>query len=156
MLFSTFATTMSDKEIFTQKAQTLYAVCFQQACPLREDCLRWLVGEEMPATKWYYTCVNHRMEGVGTSQCPNHRPRKKVMMARGMTGTFTADMPQRVLRGVRSDLISVFGRTTYFKYRRGENLLHPTQQERVKSIFRRHGWTEEVRFDRYEEHFDWE
>lgn len=84
-LFSTFADAMTDKERFAEKAASGYVVCYVEACPLREQCLRWLLGQQMPATQNYITCVNHRQDGVGTEHCPHHRPARKVLMAQGMT-----------------------------------------------------------------------
>ena len=46
------------KELLIEKAQEGYTVCYADACPLRTQCLRWLVGQQMPHTYSSYRCVN--------------------------------------------------------------------------------------------------
>lgn len=146
---------MTDKERFAEKAASGYAVCFAEACPLREQCLRWLVGQQIPATQKYITCVNHRQEGVGTEHCPHHRSARKVQMAQGMTHIFTDDMPKRVEPGVRNALIARQNRSYYFEYRNGKRLIPPSLQKEIRQLFRDFGWTEPVEFDGYVEEYEW-
>lgn len=40
---------------------------------------------------------------------------------------------------------------SYYRYRNGENLLMPEQQEWIKKMFRDFGYTEEVVFDDYKD-----
>ena len=154
-LFRIFATVMEEERIFAEKANSNYAVCFLASCPLREQCLRWLVGCQMPATRMYYQCVNHRAKDVGTANCPQHRPAQKVLMARGMMRIFTDEMPRKVEPGVKNALIARTNRTYYFEYRNGERLIPPSLQSEIRSFFLKFGWTEEIQFDSYVEMYDW-
>ena len=146
---------MTDREVFEKKAASGYVVCFAEACPLRERCLRWLVGQQMPATRDSYTCVNHRQKDVGTEHCPHHRPAQKVQMARGMTHIFSDDMPKRVEPGVRNTLIARHNRSYYFEYRNGKRLIPPALQEEIRQLFRDYGWTGSIAFDGYVEEYEW-
>ena len=147
---------MTDEELFREKAAGgYYAVCCVEGCPLREQCLRWKVGQAMPATKEFFTCVNPKGEGVGTEHCPHHRKAVKVRMAKGMTRIFTDDMPKRVEPGVRNTLISRQNRSYYFEYRNGKRLIPPALQQEIRDLFREYGWTQEVEFDYYVEEYEW-
>ena len=146
---------MTEQELFRQQAENGYTVCGADQCPLKEQCLRYLVGRQMPDTTSSYLCVNPRYEDVGTDRCSLFRSSKKVKFAKGMTHVFNADMPCRVEPFVRENLIRKHCRTYYYEYRNGTRLISPAIQEEVRSLFREAGWTEEIRFDSYVEDYEW-
>ena len=82
------------KELLFEKAKEGYTVCYADTCPLRTQCLRWFVGQQMPHTYSSYRCVNPHFEGVATADCPMYRCDQKIRFAKGMTHTFTGDMPK--------------------------------------------------------------
>lgn len=146
---------MTEKEIFAKKAADGYIVCYADGCPRKEQCLRWLVGQQMPDTRSYITNVNLRSEGAGTNACPHFRNREKVRMARGMLHIFNGDMPAKVEPFVRERLIGHHCKTYYYEYRKGARLIPPAIQEEVHSLFREAGWNERVEFDSYVEDYEW-
>ena len=95
---------MTEQEIFKKEAENGYTVCFAEHCPLKEQCLRYLVGRQMPDTRSFYHCVNPRYQDVGTERCSLFRSSKKVKFAKGMMHIFNADMPRRVEPFVRQRL----------------------------------------------------
>lgn len=146
---------MKEKEIFKEKAVSGYTVCFAAQCPLKERCLRWKVGQQMPDTKSSYHCVNPHYQDVATEHCPLFRQSEKVQFAQGMMHIFNANMPRRVEPYVRSNLISSHCKTYYYEYRNGERLISPAIQEEIRELFREAGWNEEVHFDSYVEDYEW-
>ena len=143
------------KELLIEKAKEGYMVCYADTCPLRTHCLRWLVGQQMPHTYSSYRCVNPHFEGVATADCPMYRCDQKIRFAKGMTHTFTGDMPKRLEPAVRNGVIHLTNRTYYFEYRNGSRLIPPALQENIRKLFRANDWTEEVMFDGYVEDYDW-
>ena len=143
------------KELLIEKAQEGYTVCYADACPLRTQCLRWLVGQQIPHTYSSYRCVNPHFEGVATNECPMYRIDQKVRYAKGMKHTFTSDMPQRVVSAVRYGVIGMTNRTYYFEYRNGSRLIPPALQDNIRDLFRTNGWTGDMTFDGYVEDYDW-
>ncbi len=146
---------MKEQEIFKEKATKAYTVCYAAQCPLREHCLRYLVGQQVPDTQSSYHGVNPRYQGVGTEHCPQFRDSKKVQFAKGMTHIFNSDMPRRVEPFVRSRLISSHCRTYYFEYRNGNRLIPPAIQDEIRNLFREAGWNGQVCFDSYVEDYEW-
>lgn len=146
---------MKEQEIFAEQARNGYTVCFAEQCPLREQCLRWKVGQQMPDTKSYYHCVNPRFEGVATEHCSLFRSTEKVKFAKGMLHIFNGDMPRKVEPFVRSRLIGSHCRTYYYEFRKGARLISPKIQEEIRALFREAGWNEPVEFDSYVEDYDW-
>lgn len=146
---------MTEKEIFAKKAEAGYTVCFAKDCPKKAKCLCWKVGQQMPATKRIYSCINPQYQDVATERCPCFRNSEKVVFAKGMTRTFTDDMPRRVEKYVRQHLIARYNRTYYFEYRKGKYLIPPAMQQEIRGLFREAGWNEEVTFDGYVEDYNW-
>ena len=146
---------MTDKELFVAKAASGYVVCYVESCPLREQCLRWLVGQETPVSETYCTCVNPHGAGTATESCPHHRPSQKVAMAQGMTRIFTDDMSKRLEQGVRNTLIARHNRNCYFEFRNGKRLIPPSTQEEIRQLFRQFGWNGDVTFDGFVEDYEW-
>ena len=143
------------KQLLIKKAKEGYTVCYVEECPLRTQCLRWLVGQHVPHTYSSYRCVNPHFEGVATTECPMYRKDQKVRFAKGMKEIFTDDMPKCVEPAVRDGIIRKTNRTYYFEYRNGSRQIPPALQEYIRQLFRDKGWTEEVKFDSYEEDYDW-
>lgn len=146
---------MNEKEIFKEKAVSGYTVCFAAQCPLKDRCLRWKVGQQMPDTQSSYHCVNPHYQGVATEHCPLFRQSEKVQFAQGMMHIFNADMPRRVEPYVRSHFIASHCKTYYYEYRNGERLISPAIQEEIRDLFREAGWNQEVHFDGYVEDYEW-
>ena len=146
---------MKEQEIFKEKAVSGYTVCFAAQCPLKERCLRWKVGQQMPDTKSSYHCVNPHYQDVATEHCPLFRQWEKVQFAQGMMHIFNADMPRRVEPYVRSHFIASHCKTYYYEYRNGERLISPAIQEEIRDLFREAGWNQEVHFDGYVEDYEW-
>ena len=146
---------MKEQEIFKEKAVSGYTVCFAAQCPLKDRCLRWKVGQQMPDTKSSYHCVNPHYQDVATEHCPLFRQSEKVQFAQGMLHIFNADMPRRVEPYVRSHFIASHCKTYYYEYRNGERLISPAIQEEIRDLFREAGWNQEVHFDGYVEDYEW-
>ena len=146
---------MKEQEIFKEKAVSGYTVCFAAQCPLKDRCLRWKVGQQMPDTKSSYHCVNPHYQDVATDHCPLYRQSEKVQFAQGMMHIFNADMPRRVEPYVRSHFIASHCKTYYYEYRNGERLISPAIQEEIRELFREAGWNQEVHFDGYVEDYEW-
>ena len=146
---------MKEKDIFKEKAENGYIVCFADNCPLKECCLRYLVGQKMPDTTSTYRCVNPRFQDVGTANCTLFSKAEKVKFAKGMMHIFNDDMPKRVEPYVRQNLINSHCRTYYYEFRNGERLIPPAVQEEIRQYFREAGWNGDIQFDGFVEDYEW-
>ena len=146
---------VTEQEIFKEKALDGYIVCYAGECPLKEQCLHWKVGQQMPDTRSCYHCVNLHYQGVGTKDCSLFRKDEKVKFAKGMLHIFNSDMPRRVEPFVRNNIINRHCRTYYYEYRKGERLMSPAIQDEIRDLFLQAGWNEEVHFDSYIEDYEW-
>lgn len=141
------------EEAFREKEEH-YLVCFTEVCPLREQCLRWLVGKYADDTRLVYTSVNLRNPKIGGEHCAMFRKNQRVMMKIGLTRLYH-EMPTYMERGIRQHLIRIWGRRQYFDMRRGDRLITPQQQQDVVDVCRLHGWTGPIVFDGEREDWLW-
>ena len=141
------------EELFREKAQSYY-MCFIDECPLREQCLRWLVGQYASTVQYYTMSVNPHHPQVGDDNCVLFQPNKRVKMKRGMTH-FYHDMPGYLEHSIRTALIAAFGRKHYFEMRRGDRLITSQQQQVILNTCHRFGWTAPLVFDGEQEDYVW-
>ena len=144
---------MSQEEIFRQKAPH-YLLCFIEHCPLREHCLRWLVGQQADPTVIKVGCVNPLLAQAGTDQCPQYRENVTAPHAKGMVH-FYDDMPRRMEVRIKGRLISRYARRQYYEYRNGVRLITPQMQQDIARICQEAGWTQPLRFDDYQDDYVW-
>ena len=80
------------EEAFRAKADH-YIVCFVEHCPLREQCLRWLVGRYADPSLYAVMSINPFYQGVGTQQCSKFRDSQRVMLKYGFTQASVPSLP---------------------------------------------------------------
>ena len=138
-----------DNELNFQQIPFNWPVCYVAECSRREECLRYQAHRLAPQRVTTHPCV--LPTAAQYEQCPHFHPIKKVRAAAGFRNLFS-ELKEKHLHAIRIELTAYLGsKTTYSKYKNGERLLLPAQQEWVKRLLRRHGYTEEVRFDTYQD-----
>ena len=145
--------TQSQEEVFRKKAGH-YLVCFSESCSLRQQCLRWLVGQYADTQPLAYNAINPRNPTIGGEKCEMFRKNQRVMMKRGLTHLYL-EMPGRMEYLIRHLLILWWGRKKYFEVRKGVRLITPEMQQDVVDACRHHGWTGPIVYDGEEESWLW-
>lgn len=147
------ATHQSEADIFRQKADH-YLICFNDLCPRREQCLRWLAGCHIDPQLVSTVSVNLRNRQVSGEQCNLFRPKMKVAMKRGLT-LFYVNMTGSQERMIRRQLIDIFNRKVYYQLRNGRRLINPEQQQVIEQVCRSHGWNGPFQYDGEELEYNW-
>ena len=145
--------TVSQEEVFREKASH-YQKCFIESCPLKEQCLHWLVGQYADTLPIVQKSMNPRNPQIGGESCVKYRPNVRAIKKKGMT-QFYVDMPGRMEHNIRQELIWTFGRSQYFEMRNGKRLISPEEQETIAEVCRSHGWTGPLVYDGEEEDWLW-
>jgi len=143
----------TEEEQFRKKSDH-YIICFIERCPLKEQCLRHIVGQY--ATDWplVLPSVSPLKAGFEGEHCTLFRKKERKIMKRGFTHLYY-DMPGHLERFLRHKFIATFGRMQYFEMRRGDRLITPEQVELMTSICRQNGWTAPLKFDGEQEDWAW-
>ena len=126
-----------------------WALCFNRDCPLRENCLRWIVGLMAPDDLTVSRCV--MPHALKDGRCIHYATAEKQRYARGFTTIYDKVLKSDYtsMRKQMTDMLR--GKRYYYEYMRGERLLSPAQQEQIREFFTRRGYANCVRFDDYEE-----
>lgn len=141
------------QEAFRRKVNH-YNVCLIDHCPLHGQCLHWLVGQYVESSLPMCTSMNPRYPNMGTEQCEFFRKNQRVVMKRGLMHLYH-DMPGYMEKGIRRQLISMWGHKKYYEVRKGERLITPDMQEDVVFACRHHGWQGPIIFDGEDADWDW-
>ena len=144
---------MTEKELFTMHTRN-YMLCYNEHCEKREQCLRWILKDYVPHNQLMVSAINPRYTSGNTAMCRNFRNSEKRLMGIGMI-RFYDEIPHKVELGIRKFLISHFGNTMYYNYRRGDLPITPGVQEEIREICIRHGWDKVPMYDAYREEYEW-
>ncbi|MBO4660891.1 MAG: hypothetical protein J5610_05485 [Prevotella sp.] len=142
-----------NEKVFREKAKH-YLVCMVDTCPLRDRCLRHIVGRYVEGDSHIVSSVNPHYPGVGEESCEFFRPNEYVMKKRGMVN-FYHDMPGHMEYSIRRHLIRIFGRYKYFEMRKGTRLITPNEQQQIAEVCHLHGWTGDLHYDGEQEDWLW-
>lgn len=76
-------------------------------------------------------------------------------MALGFDTLFRQLRSRDARHDIRMELTAFFGSNgAYYRYKNGEMMLTPSQQQNVADVFRRHGFDGDIVFDQYMEAYD--
>lgn len=137
-----------DKDFDFKQVPYGWAMCYVEACPRKDECLRYQVYLSS-LRRTMHNCV---MPGALLKKtCPHFHPIRKMRVAIGFRYIFEKVLA-RDIASMRSEMASFLGcRATFYRYRRGDQPLNPRQQKWIQEMFRRHGYTDEIVFDKYKD-----
>ena len=139
-----------NKELQYETMPEHYMLCFNDDCPLADECLHRLAARSGRQTDEVVTAVNPvRCSG---KSCRYFKPNKVATMAYGMKDSFH-EVKADHIASLRNTLISHFGRGSYYLRRNGLLPITPDEQQYICSIFNNYGY--EAKFDRMEEETEW-
>ena len=122
-----------------------WAICFNNDCPLAEQCQRKLAGDHTPASLKVTTCVTPR--ALKDGKCSEFFPIKVVTMACGFSQIFQPVLKLHFTSMRKSMTEYLHGKKMYYEYRKGERLLNPKQQAWINRLFEQYGYATPVTFD---------
>lgn len=130
-----------------------YQLCFTETCPMKDECLRFLAGKEIPEDWDWGPAVypNIRMTEKGCRLFSIGQP---VMMAWGFSKLF-GEVKSKHELGLRTAMRQYLnGTSNYYRYNSGERMLNEEQQKWIIQLFQRTGYTEDLVFDHYAHVYD--
>lgn len=138
-----------DKDFDFKQVPYGWAMCYVEACSRKDECLRYQVYLNSPKGRTMNKCV--MPNALLKKTCPHFHPIRKMRIAIGFRYIFEKVLA-RDIAAMRSEMASFLGsHTTFYRYRNGEYKLNPRQQEWIKKLFHRYGYTDEVTFDKYQD-----
>ena len=131
-----------------------YPLCLNRQCPKASTCLRQLVEQEVPDSAEYWVIISPKYQAKLKGACPHYRSSKKVQYAKGCMNILD-NLPHKQRQLAIIHLMEYFSRRTYYRIRKGERLLTPSEQQRILNILKNCGATHLQNFDAYVEDYDW-
>ena len=127
-----------------------YLLCFNDECPLADECLHRLAARSGRQTDDLVWAVNPvRYNG---NSCRYYKENKVAMIAYGMKHSFH-EVKADHIASMRRALVSHFGNGSYYLRRNGLRPITPEEQQYIGSVFRKYGY--EVEYDRTVEETQW-
>lgn len=125
------------------------AVCPLATCAKSGTCIRQLNYQKAVAEEPCFTILNTKLFSPTSDGCPYHLVKKTVRIAYGFNRLY-GTVPARNTKLFR--LGTEFGSdSTYYRFKRGEYGLSPSQQKRLLDYFLKNGADISVGFDRYQD-----
>lgn len=143
-----------EEEIDFSKVPFQYAMCLNRECPKAKTCLRQLAEQYAPDSKKEWIIISPKHLATFSHTCPYYRSNTKIRYAKGFI-KMLENLPYNQMQTVILRLMSYFNRRTYYRIRKGERLLHPSEQQALLNILRNCGITSPQEFDTYIEDYDW-
>lgn len=131
-----------------------FAHCFNEQCLRGSQCLRRQLALRIPKERGSIVTINPGYIGAPTGEeCPSFLIDQPQRYARGFTHLFD-NVPYQKALAIKSQMLSYFGRTGYYRCYRKERLIKPTEQKRIQQMFHTQKVTEEPQFDEYVDYYD--
>lgn len=131
-----------------------YLMCLNKECAKSTTCLRQIAVSNIPETVSCWRIVSPAYLSVLKGDCPYYRSLTKARFAKGFIKALE-NLPHKQMKVVISNLIFTFSQRTYYRIRKGDRLLSPSEQQIVLDIFKDSGVLCTPEFDAYEENYDW-
>lgn len=131
-----------------------YSFCLNHQCPKATTCLRQLAEQSITNEVKYWSVISPKHLATLKGDCPYYRSSQKVRYAKGFIAIL-GELPHKQMEVVISRLIGHFNQRTYYRVRKGERPLSPSEQRSVLRIIKNCGTTKALEFDAYYEDYDW-
>ena len=131
-----------------------YTLCLKNDCPKAATCLRHVAVGMMPSEVQRWSIVSPAYLAQTEGECPVYRSAETVQYARGFVRMMSA-LTVKQAHAVKENIVATFGMNMYYRMRRGERLITPTEQEEIYALLEKQGVPERPEFDTYVEDYLW-
>ena len=138
----------------SEKVPNNYTLCIKGDCLKAANCLRHVAVAMMPAEVERWQIVSPAYLAQMEGECPHYRSAEKVKYARGFVRMMSA-LTVKQAHVVKDSIVATFGMNMYYRMRRGERLITPTEQEAIYQMLEKQGVTTRPEFDAYIEDYLW-
>lgn len=132
-----------------------FTICLKRECSLAGNCLRQIAEQLLPLEIVKINILNPKHVESLPGDCPYYKSADKERYAKGFI-QLLEKLPQKQARCLTNALINSFGRKNYYRIRKGERLLSPSEQECIRKTLKTCGIGQPLTFDAYVDTFTWE
>ena len=133
---------------------TNYILCLKGDCPKAAMCLRHKATLMMQADVQTWSILSPAYLAQVEGECPHYSSTEKVQYARGFVQMMSS-LTVKQANAMKDGIVSKFGMNMYYRMRRGDRLITPTEQESIYQLLEQQGITTRPEFDAYEKDYLW-
>ncbi len=142
---------LSDEKFVNSLVNYDMAYCFNHACPKAGTCFRYLAAKFKPSNKTSGHAIYP--DALQDGGC-NHFIRPRIIKAAWGFNSLYNTVNHQDVANMRCKVMGVLGgKTSYYRYHRGEKLVTPELQEAIQKEFEARGYASPS-FDHYKETVD--
>ena len=127
--------------------------CFRTECPKASSCLRYQATRFLPADKRCVKALNPTFVG-NPAECQEYLSDTPVIYASGISRLFD-ELPYAKAKDVKDDIISLIGKSQYYRMKNKTIGISPLQQHTIKKVFFKYGIEAKPVFDSYFPVYQW-
>lgn len=128
--------------------------CLNERCLKAGHCMRQWAARMLPAERLHVNILNPRQyEADGGEACPHFFSDVPQLYGKGFERMLD-EIPRRKSTAIKSQMLSYFGRSVYYRSLHGERLVKPAEQVDIRRIFHHNDVQDEPRYDTMIEHYD--
>lgn len=136
------------------KVSPMTALCFNEQCGRKQECMRYMVGQQIP--KDHERGLSIYPNALHEGSCKHFREFRVIEAAYGFGDIFANVATKHAPEMRRKMEHYLGGHGTYYRYKNGERPLSPEQQEWIRSLFESYGYDRNVEFCNYKQEVDLE
>ena len=133
---------------------TNYILCLKGDCPKAAMCLRHKATLMMQAEVQTWSILSPAYLAQVEGECPHYSSTEKVQYARGFVQMMSS-LTVKQANAMKDGIVSKFGMNMYYRMRRGDRLITPTEQESIYQLLEQQGVVNRPDFDTYVEDYLW-
>ena len=126
-----------------------YVICTNENCPLREDCLRFIAGANVPESTEVALCV--MPSALKDGHCRLYDKKTVAVMAKGFQTLYDKVLEKDFTSMRKAITRYLHGTKMYYEYKDGRRALTPEQQNWIRNYVKSQGYEWEVTFDHFSE-----
>ena len=139
---------MKKQVINFKEIPSWWAICQNTECLMAKDCLRYQAFLNVPDETTRWPCI--LPNALKKDTCPFFRKAEVVRMAKGFHSLFNSFNSRDLRHDFRTQLTEYLGsKGSYYRYKDGERLLNPKQQQWILDFLNNYGYKDKLKFDQY-------
>lgn len=131
-----------------------YLHCFYEQCSRSANCLRFQVAQHATPDVVVISTINPSAVAGKNESCTFFERDQLFRFALGITHLLDT-LPHAKAVAIRREMLSHFGRNTYYRIRSKERHITPEEQSLIRELFKKEGLTEEPKFDELTYMYSW-
>ena len=124
-----------------------FQYCMLSQCSINSSCLRYQAFLAAPDDMQYFSVLNPAyLLKQDLTDCNQYYSQTLKIFVAGLNGIME-NLPLRKVQSIRTGMINLFGRSTYYRFMRKDKWLNPDEQQKVHELFENLGMLDELVYD---------